>query len=138
MLARKVQGATLRVPQRGDRTGSAQGICSWCLVNGQYSGKNIAYFRPFNLRRKAVQHVPCGLHLARKNGTMSDKTPLEQAQQQSEDSARNLNAAREESLAEHSHTREQQNVDTKTDDPGGIGKSGQAPNPRTQPTRNGG
>ena len=69
---------------------------------------------------------------------MNDKTPLEHAQQQNEDNARNLNAAREESLGEHSQTREQQNVDTKTDAPGGIGKSGQAPNPRTQPTRNGG
>ena len=67
---------------------------------------------------------------------MADKTPLEQAQQQTEDSARNLNAAREESLQQHSQTREQQNVDTETDAPGGIGKSGQAPNPRTQPNRN--
>lgn len=82
--------------------------------------------------------MPYGSHLALSNGTMADKTPLEQAQQQTEDSARNLNAAREESLAEHSHTREQQNVDVKTDAPGGIGKSGQAPNPRTQPTRNNG
>ncbi|BCM91163.1 hypothetical protein IAD21_03027 [Abditibacteriota bacterium] len=66
---------------------------------------------------------------------MADKTPLEQAQQQREDAARNLNAAREESLGTHSHDREQQQVDTKTDAPGSIGKSGQAPNPRTQPNR---
>lgn len=69
---------------------------------------------------------------------MNDKTPLEHAQQQTEDNARNLNAAREESLETHSTTREQQNVDIETDAPGGIGKSGQAPNPRTQPTRKGG
>ncbi|RYX85325.1 hypothetical protein EON83_06940 [bacterium] len=64
---------------------------------------------------------------------MADKTPLEHAQQQTEDNARNINAAREESLATHSHNREQQHVDVKTDAPGGIGKSGNAPNPRTQP-----
>ncbi len=69
---------------------------------------------------------------------MSDKTPLEQVQEQNAAKSENLNAAREESLHEHSDIREQQNVDIKTDAPGGIGKSGQAPNPRTQPTRQGG
>ncbi len=69
---------------------------------------------------------------------MSDKTPLEQVQEQNAAKSENLNAAREESLQEHSNIREQQNVDIKTDAPGGIGKSGQAPNPRTQPTRQGG
>ncbi len=69
---------------------------------------------------------------------MSDKTPLEQVQEQNAAKSENLNAAREESLHEHSNIREQQNVDIKTDAPGGIGKSGQAPNPRTQPTRQGG
>ncbi len=69
---------------------------------------------------------------------MSDKTPLEQVQEQNAAKSKNVNAAREESLAEHSDIREQQNVDTHTDAPGGIGKSGQAPNPRTQPTRQNG
>ncbi len=68
---------------------------------------------------------------------MADKTPLEQAKQQREDSARNLNAAREESLATHSHIREQQDVDTKTDAPGSIGKSGQDSNPRTRQSHDG-
>ena len=66
---------------------------------------------------------------------MSDKTPLQQVQEQNAAKAENLEAAHEESLGEHSHIREQQNVDIHTDAPGGIGKSGQAPNPRTQPTR---
>jgi len=69
---------------------------------------------------------------------MSDKTPLEQVKEQQAQKAQNLEAAREESLGEHSHLREQENVDIHTDAPGGIGKSGQAPNPRTQPTRQGG
>jgi hypothetical protein len=69
---------------------------------------------------------------------MSDKTPLEQVQEQNAAKAENLENAHEESLGEHSHIREQQNVDIKTDAPGGIGKSGQAPNPRTQPTRQNG
>ena len=64
-----------------------------------------------------------------------DKTPLERAREQTRRSAQNLAEAREESLEAHSKTREQENVDTHTDAPGGIGKSGQAPNPRTQPTR---
>ncbi len=69
---------------------------------------------------------------------MSDKTPLEQVQEQNAAKSENVNAAREESLQEHSDIREQQNVDIHTDAPGGLGKSGQAPNPRTQPTRQNG
>lgn len=103
------------------------------VVKAQYSGDNITSLRRHCLRRKLVQLVPYGSHLALQEVAMADKTPLEQAQQQSEESAHNLNAAREESLATHSQNREQQNVDVKTDAPGGIGKSGQAPNPRTQP-----
>jgi len=69
---------------------------------------------------------------------MSDKTPLEQVKEHQAQAAQNLQAAHEESLEEHSKIREQENVDIHTDAPGGIGKSGQAPNPRTQPTRQGG
>lgn len=68
---------------------------------------------------------------------MSDKTPLEQVKERQDQAAENLEAAHEESLKEHSHIREQENVDIHTDAPGGIGKSGQAPNPRTQPNRQG-
>ncbi len=67
--------------------------------------------------------------------TREDKTPLERAQEQTQLNARNLADAREESLEAHSNARQQEGVDTHTDAPGGIGKSGQAPNPRTQPTR---
>jgi len=69
---------------------------------------------------------------------MDDKTPLERATEQTQQNAQNVNAAREESLETHSHTREEQNVDIHTDAPGSIGKSGDAPNPRTQPTRQNG
>ena len=70
--------------------------------------------------------------------TREDKSPLERAQEQKQANSQNLSAAREESLEAHSHTREEQNVDRQTDAPGSIGKSGDAPNPRTQPTRQNG
>ena len=67
-------------------------------------------------------------NISASHNTQNEATPLEHVQEQKQSNAQNLNAAREESLETHSQTREQQNVDRSTD----------APNPHTQPTRQNG
>lgn len=69
--------------------------------------------------------------------SQENQSPLEQAQKLAQQQQENLRNAREGEQAQaQNHEVEEERVDTKTDVPGSIGKSGVASNPRIHPQRN--